>query len=497
MNEDSKAEPDVNVEGGDKAGAPDRNMLGRLAAALGNALARLTSHFENDSLRLLRFIALSIAVAATILAVPIGAYLISAHFPAFRVFNALILMAGAALAFAYGVTSKNSVVHVAGFLVIATLVVSEESVVRFWQMAFGDSEIEEADSNKSTFNDINLRSTPEIAGRVAETLYEAGHLSALQREDDYARAISCMLETEDLRRLQSEVRRNGQGQYLFGLYRLGTNRTSFRQTFSADDLTQLNYMRMNELIEFRHAGDLRSACLTARGCEVVRLLDPDLDQSKSCQQLFPPHSCSQGLPDTNEASPAPPRRSERTTFAGRDNMEACRQQHLGAAPILFAQESYGYDIDFSTFLSPPALGSGLDLFLGELSAENPVLQDTVEVVQGFDRPGEYVGRWITVAIDHQLEQQGRNWFLEINLESVRESAEDSNSQPLDPYLFVLDAEGNLIAEDDDGGGRLNAQVRIPTQGGTTVLIGASEYMLRSGQMIVRAQLVEMTFGSRQ
>ena len=72
----------------------------------------------------------------------------------------------------------------------------------------------------------------------------------------------------------------------------------------------------------------------------------------------------------------------------------------------------------------------------------------------------------------------------------------------DPYLWLLDAEGNVIAQDDDGGEGLNALIKIHLEAGTELTIragffaGAGEYILNvgmaGGEQAARPNLMILT-----
>ena len=67
----------------------------------------------------------------------------------------------------------------------------------------------------------------------------------------------------------------------------------------------------------------------------------------------------------------------------------------------------------------------------------------------------------------------------------------SNWQIVDPYLWLLDADGNIIAEDDDSGGNLNALIKMQLTAGEEYTIRAGFYADSVGGYALRVRMLNM------
>ncbi len=421
------------------------------------------------------WIFLSFAVFAT--AILLSPYLIDNHYPISRIFNALFAMGIAFLIIAYAGSSKNVVVHVAGFLVLATLIVSTNELQTLWSMAFkGEDAQIQLQAGTPTDLRRNNRDNYQTAQSVVTSLYQHDivNWNIGVSDQELTDAFVCMFQISDLLEVATEVETRGAIDLLESFYENRGAQALFRPAERIRTQQNYQYLLEHNLVNEDH----QLAQITADGCRVVRHISSIYS--------------SISYPPTEACTSWPARIAQHENQVIPDDL---LRPDLDPDYVFDPGKKSSIDRNFGSCWSSirsgalvTARSSPVEPFIMGARAAVPQTQPT-EIALAIPGEGQTEtqqsqtltlpeggggGLWLSVEIPEMPSPD--NWNMTVSLTAPEVSG-------LDPVLSVFDESSyGLIAQSDDFGGTFNSQVTVPVHTGQSLLINADEFWNNDGEL---------------
>ncbi len=431
------------------------------------------------------------AVIAFVLVI-LGIGLIHNHYPTGSVFEGLLALAGAALVFAFAVRSENVVVHVAGFLVVASLVTPMPDLLNLWAVATND-EVRESRLAGRFSRKINL-DNHSAAQDIVVSLIDGGlirqDLSTHQDLTDLTGFVDCMMDLNDRQEIAHEINARGTSPLLRMMYMGRAPQAVFRPDDEDSLLWDMDYLRSRSLVDYSD-DNYQDARLTEFGCQVVKQNHGEFAGHPACNSWIRYLELLSG-------SPVP----ESVLYGGADvpwgeyiSDEWLVSELQFRAYNSFDGESDRLDLDLRVCIAGSTTQSFQDEtnilrainvtpprddeFSGDRLINNLTPTASVERTIAVEENDSSL-RWIRINLPSF---EGQGWEVQLDLSPAESSG------LLDPVLYVHDAfSRRRIAFNDDFGTSLNSRVIVQVESEQILLVGVRDYFRRPGQIVLEAAL---------